>query len=271
MLRRLLFWLLAIAAGMAAAQQAVPVRVDAIKEEQGHRIVARNDGHVPVQITINLGKPDNVASGRAWPLVVVLHPGQSTDVARLMPADPRRGYQFGLNYAVLLGDPNARPDPLARYRMPFERGRAFPVSQAPGGRIVTHTDPQTANALDIVMPEGTPLVAARAGLVIDVFEPSATRADLAGRGNYVRIFHDDGTWADYAHLSRAEPTLALNSRVEAGTRIGWSGNTGKSSGPHLHFHVQVNQRGRVVSLPILFDDRGAGGLVPTQGMLLRAN
>ncbi len=255
----------------AIAQDRYPFTVESVKEGSTHRVIARNGGRAPIQLTFSLASSTNLRSSRAWPFVVVLHAGQTDEMVRVRPADERQGYNFSYRYAVLLGNPQARPDPNARYRIPFANGLGFRVSQAPGGPLITHNDVQTANAIDIVMPEGTPIVAARAGYVIEMLEKLDTRADLAGRGNLIRIFHDDATWADYAHLSRLASDLALNARIDAGTLIGYSGNTGQSSGPHLHFHVQHNDSGTVRSIPLRFHTRTQGVVTPVYQATLRAD
>ena len=260
---------LALRAGEARAQSDLGIQVESRKEADGHRLVARNTGRVPVEVTFSLAEGSNVAATRSFPFSIVLQPGELQEATRVYPANRGQGYRFAFRYAQRLGDPNARPDPGARYRLPFGDGLAFMVSQAPGGPIITHGDVASANAIDIVMPEGTPILAARGGMVIEIHQKSETRGDVANRGNYVRIFHDDGTWADYAHLSAIAPDLALHERVEEGRRLGASGNTGQSSGPHLHFHVQHNNRGRIESIPVRFHTRKRGVVTPVyRGMLV---
>lgn len=85
---------------------------------------------------------------------------------------------------------------------------------------------------DYGMPVGTPALAAAEGQV--------TRAtwDISGYGNHVRIQHGDGYMTVYGHLS--EINVKAGDRVVAGSIIGLSGNTGNSSGPHLHFEVRKN-------------------------------
>lgn len=263
--------LLAATANVAVAQGNLGVTVESRKEADGHRLLARNAGRAPVEVTFSLTDGSNVASARSFPFTIVLQPGEMQEATRVHAANRGQGYRFAFRYAPKLGDPNARPDPNARYRLPFGDGLSFMVSQAPGGPIITHGDAQSANAIDIVMPEGTPIVAARGGIVIEIFEKSETRGDVANRGNYVRIFHDDGTWADYAHLSKVAPELAVNQNIAEGSLVGYSGNTGQSSGPHLHFHVQVNAGGRIKSLPVRFWTRNRGSIAPAYKALLEAN
>ncbi len=87
-------------------------------------------------------------------------------------------------------------------------------------------------ALDFAMPEGTPIRAAAAGRVVT----SNLRSD--SYGHYVVIDHGDGLSSVYAHLSTREFEVMHGSPevwVEAGQRIGLSGESGTSAGPHLHF------------------------------------
>lgn len=84
---------------------------------------------------------------------------------------------------------------------------------------------------DIGIPIGTTVRASRAGQVI-------TAGWVGGYGNCVMIDHGDGVWTVYGHLS--EITTSVGSYVEQGQQIALSGNTGRSTGPHLHFEIRVN-------------------------------
>ncbi len=87
------------------------------------------------------------------------------------------------------------------------------------------------DGLDVGVPESTPLKAAAAGTV--------TMAGwYGGYGLVVRIDHGDGVVTQYAHMSQVD--VAVGAQVAAGEHIGYSGNTGVSTGPHLHFMVIVN-------------------------------
>lgn len=84
--------------------------------------------------------------------------------------------------------------------------------------------------IDLKLNTGDPVVSAFAGKVrIIDFE-------ARGYGHYVVIRHDNGLETVYAHLSRV--LVALDQTVEAGEVIGLGGNTGRSTGPHLHFEVR---------------------------------
>lgn len=93
---------------------------------------------------------------------------------------------------------------------------------------------RTHNGLDIAGGSiyGKPIVAARAGTVIDAGWNSG------GYGNYVMINHGDGFITIYGHMSSV---AAYNGQsVSAGQVIGYVGNSGRSTGPHLHFEVRLN-------------------------------
>lgn len=156
-------------------------------------------------------------------------------------------------WGLARGTPHATGEP--RYRLPFDATH-FTVGQAPEGRF-SHRDAENRHAVDFTLPEGTPVLAARAGRVIDLqsgfsgngLDPQRDRL----RANYVRIRHLDGSIAVYAHLQHEGVRVRRQQWVEAGQLIALSGNTGYSTAPHLHFAVQRPQGGRMVSLPVQID------------------
>ena len=136
------------------------------------------------------------------------------------------------------------------YALPWQGG-PFRISQGAGGDF-SHNSPSGRYAVDIAMPVGTPIVAARAGTVVKVRDGQGGRLpDPAG--NHVRIEHDDGTHSAYLHLSRGSVRVKPGQRVEVGTLLGKSGNTGRSTGPHLHFVVQKPYGAAMVSIPFRFN------------------
>lgn len=106
------------------------------------------------------------------------------------------------------------------------------------------------------MPVGTGVYAARSGIVIEVasdFFQSGTDLTVDGpRANVVRVHHDDGTMSLYGHLNWNLIRVVPGQRVERGEYLADSGNTGFSTGPHLHFAVQRNSGGSIVSVPTQF-------------------
>jgi murein DD-endopeptidase MepM/ murein hydrolase activator NlpD len=93
-----------------------------------------------------------------------------------------------------------------------------------GPRLFMH------EGVDFAVPQGTPIHAAADGVVKDARRNG-------GYGNYVRVEHEDGVATAYGHLSRFAPNLKPGAKVVRGQLLGFSGNTGRSTGPHLHFEV----------------------------------
>lgn len=131
------------------------------------------------------------------------------------------------------------PAQVVDVALPFEAGTAVSVGQGMHGFFSHYGNAR--HAIDFECPIGTTVVAARDGVVVGVKEDSSTGcADVscATQGNFVRIDHGDGTYAVYYHLDTDGALVALGDRVCAGEPIARSGNTGFSSGPHLHFQVE---------------------------------
>jgi murein DD-endopeptidase MepM/ murein hydrolase activator NlpD len=85
--------------------------------------------------------------------------------------------------------------------------------------------------IDIAVPVGTPIHAAASGTV-------ALAGWVDGYGNYTCIDHGGGLATCYAHQSSL--AVSIGTHVTQGQVIGYSGNTGHSTGPHLHFEVRIN-------------------------------
>jgi len=89
--------------------------------------------------------------------------------------------------------------------------------------------------VDFGAPTGTPVFAAGDGVI--------EQMNFWGSyGNYVRIRHANGVKTAYAHMSRFNKKLKVGSNVKQGDVIAYVGNTGRSTGPHLHFEVMVDGR-----------------------------
>jgi murein DD-endopeptidase MepM/ murein hydrolase activator NlpD len=87
------------------------------------------------------------------------------------------------------------------------------------------------------MPIGTDVLAMRAGVVVRTQESYFDGDTTPGHENYVFVQHDDGTVARYVHFTNGGALVEVDDAVTQGQRIGLSGHTGNSSGPHLHFDI----------------------------------
>jgi murein DD-endopeptidase MepM/ murein hydrolase activator NlpD len=122
------------------------------------------------------------------------------------------------------------------------------------------------------MPVGTAIHAVRDGRVMDIeedFNKGGTNFEkFADKANHVRVLHPDGTMALYAHLDLASVNVRLGQKIRAGQKIARSGNTGFSSGPHLHFAIQQNIGMQLVSVPFQFRGRDETLITPQSRQML---
>jgi murein DD-endopeptidase MepM/ murein hydrolase activator NlpD len=227
-----------------------------------------NSAGGPVSVEIAFGAADNVQSQPQLPARIVL-PGQSeTPAVHITPILPNASFRYQLRYTYMPGDFRAQHGSDAHYRLPFPESERFPVAQAFGGEV-SHTDKQNYYAVDIAMPEGTPVLAARDGVVMtvdnDFYGAGQDLSKYGDRANNIRIAHSDGTMAVYAHLQMESARVAVGDHVHAGQTIALSGNTGYTRGPHLHFVVQQNVEMDLIAVPFKFTGSN-GEFVPEKGM-----
>jgi murein DD-endopeptidase MepM/ murein hydrolase activator NlpD len=226
----------------------------------GVLLVARNTYYAPVQVAFRLVHVENVSVDTLATGIEVVPARSDAELVTVSRADLDATMSFEYEFQYLPGPPGAEHRPDEPYRLPFALARSFPVSQAFPDQI-THRDPSSQHAIDFVMPIGTGIYAARGGVVIEVasdYYDSGLDPEQDGpRANVVRVLHDDGTMALYAHLNWNSIRVVPGQQIARGEYLADSGNTGFSSGPHLHFVVQRNRGGAIVSVPIEFT--GPGG------------
>jgi murein DD-endopeptidase MepM/ murein hydrolase activator NlpD len=234
-------------------------------------ITADNRREAPVSVRIEMTREDNIVSDRSFPLEYVVPPNTKQCIARISRLYKDRDFSFQYSNSWMPGDYTARHNPKDGYRLPWQQGEHYPVSQAYGGPITTHTDRSSRFAVDFSLPEGTPVLAARTGMVVnleDYFSAGAPDKALLDKVNFVDILHDDGTIATYAHLAERSVVVHLGQLVFAGEKLGLSGSTGYSSGPHLHFAVwrpESGVKGFVqLSLPVEFCMDGRASCAPVE-------
>ncbi|KZX65179.1 peptidoglycan DD-metalloendopeptidase family protein [Stutzerimonas sp. R40042] len=224
------------------------VKLETRKHAAGETLLVRNDLFAPVDIELKLDNVENAVGAPAKPIRWVLPPRSQIRLATLAPRDASKPLRYTPKLRHALGDPRLLPKPY-KYPLPW-RGGPFRLTQGANGQY-SHFTPKGRYAVDIAMPEGTPIVAARGGMVVKIENQQSGRGNNPA-GNFVRIMHDDGTMGVYLHLMKGSVAVREGQRVETGTRIARSGNTGNSTGPHLHFVVQRNVGLAIESIPFDF-------------------
>ena len=110
-------------------------------------------------------------------------------------------------------------------------------------------------AWDFVMDEGTKICASREGVVVQVKEDSnigGPDVSFMKHANRITVLHPDGSYADYVHLQQHGAIVSHGDQVVNGQIIGYSGNTGWSTKPHLHFQVYHAVKFGIETIPIKF-------------------
>lgn len=224
------------------------VHLNVIKHAGGETLKIKNDLYAPVEITLKLENLDNVVGASNKELHWILPARKEIRLVTLTPYDKSKPMHYKPVFSYALGDPRLKPEPY-RYPLPW-KGGPFYQSQGPSGKF-SHSGPKGRYARDISMPEGTPIIAARSGIVVKV-ENNQTGQGNNPAGNFIRVLHNDGTMSVYLHLKKGSIYPREGDKVKVGDFIALSGNTGRSTGPHLHFVIQRNVGMSVISIPYEF-------------------
>ena len=131
---------------------------------------------------------------------------------------------------------HVKPDNSFVYHLPFAKGSKFLLIQAYNSKM-SHKDELS---LDFKMCKGSKICAARAGVVTEIKKDSdagGLKDEYLSQGNHIIITHSDGSTAMYWHLKKDGVLVNVGDSVTQGQHIGYSGNTGYTAFPHLHFQV----------------------------------
>lgn len=204
-------------------------------KQGGYIIYATNAELFPVSIDLDLSLTNLNFSEGAKTLFVLPAKSEKLKIGELTAASGG-AYKFSWRYKYTMGDVTAAGNynKSYEYDLPFQKGKSFKVFQGYNGTF-SH---QNQNAIDFTMPEGTEILAAREGKVVKVVQnnnQSCLKQECKEYNNYVTIMHDDGSFASYLHLKYNGSKVKPGDVVKKGDVIAYSGNTGWSSGPHLHF------------------------------------
>ncbi|MFE3764722.1 M23 family metallopeptidase [Streptomyces sp. NPDC059104] len=113
-----------------------------------------------------------------------------------------------------------------------------------GGTMWSHKH----SGQDFAVPVGTPVKAAAAGTVVKAGPNGG--GDGPAYGNAIVIKHANNTYSQYAHLSKIQ--VKIGQKVSVKQQIALSGNTGNSSGPHLHFEIRTTPNYGSAVNPVAF-------------------
>jgi murein DD-endopeptidase MepM/ murein hydrolase activator NlpD len=148
------------------------------------------------------------------------------------------------------------------YRLPYEKGSTHFLVQGYNS-IFSH---RGRLALDFKMKKRTPVLAARKGIVIRVvqdYKKGGIGKRYVGKANLIVIRHEDSSQAYYGHITYHGSLVHVGDSIVQGQVIGYSGSTGFSAFPHLHFSVwQTTSTGRKQLPTRFFTNKGILYLKP---------
>jgi murein DD-endopeptidase MepM/ murein hydrolase activator NlpD len=213
----------------------------------------RNPHYCHYTVHIQFEVFENMTSSIPWPATLVVEPLAERHFLLSVKQQPTaRSWKYKVQYRFDRGNLiGTKHNDRYEYLLPYKSNRAHKLMQGYFGKF-SHAE---THALDFEMPEGTEVVAAREGVVIETKEDSNTGGltrDFIDKGNFVLIYHSDGTFASYYHLKRNGALVKEGQQVKRGEVIGLSGNTGWSSAPHLHFEVLLPSSGSKQTVPTRF-------------------
>jgi len=240
--------------------------VNTVEGSGGIELRARNLREFPITYTLRVQQ----ATSREQVVTRTLPP-QGSESA--MTLDLGGGRDVDIRYEWTVGDKDAQHDDDYVYALPYAAGRSYRVLQGFGSRF-SHTGLE-AYAVDFDMPVGTPVHAARGGIVARVESSNDRGCWEKGCGqyaNFVVILHSDGTTGEYYHLEKDGVAVTVGQQVKRGQLIAYSGNTGHSTMPHLHFAVyRASDWGATQSIPVRFDSVSGTINRPRRGGRYEAN
>jgi hypothetical protein len=235
------------------------VKLTDLKVPDGLIVCIEPYSAIDATLTIDL-KLENLVSSSGNDFTCDLHNYRQRylpyGLTHLHVIDPYKTYKYHYDFHYRIGNLNGHPDPNVVYELPYRRGEHHRVNQGYFGQFSHQAGSDTEYALDFDMPVGTVVCAAREGICV------AARTDSTNGGadptfkicaNHVEIRHADGTYAEYVHLRPNGAIVHVGDVVKVGQPIAYSGNTGFSQGPHMHFAVYIPRDGiKVQSMPTKF-------------------
>ncbi len=240
--------------------------VDEVRDGGNIGLRATNLGEFPITFTLRVRTRGLIPDGPRT-ITETLDAEQSRLVMLLRQNGGDRKGRYRIDCDWTIGDKNALHDDEYVYLLPYAPGKSYRVLQGYGSRF-SHRGLEHY-AVDFNMSVGTPVHAARSGVVARIEESHDKGCWEDGCGayaNYIVILHEDGTTGEYYHLRQNGALVGVGDHVVAGQKIGLSGNTGHTTMPHLHFAVyRAAEWGNTQSIPVRFQSSAGVVHSPRRG------
>ena len=244
---------LSVVCGSLFAGEQKLIRISSQKKDGETQFFVENLQHAAVTVTIDM-ELKNLKPSAPVPFTTTVSPREKIAAFTVAAEDPKQDSSWSYTYYATWGSLSVEHDDTFMYQLPYPTGQSFPVSQGFHGKY-SHNGGD-CYSIDFKMPEGSPIHAARAGTVVGVKDDSSVGGSdkkFEWDANYILVQHSDGTLGHYVHLQKSGVKVKIGDTVQTGQLIGLSGNTGHSTGPHLHFAVFKAQTGKQrETIPVKF-------------------
>lgn len=266
-MKQLLFIILLLSS-LTAADDSVNIKAEVVEKDVV--VYAQNRNHFSITVKYDASYT-NLSADKKLPLLFVMKPFAKEEILHLKILNDK--FSFKAHYDWTIGSKDAKHDDNYIYKLPYKTGTAQKVSQSFNGKFTHFNNSQYA--VDFEMNEGTEVYSARDGVVVKTKADSnsgGTNRSFEKHANEIIIEHNDGTLASYTHLKQNGVLVKVGEKVNRAQLIGYSGKTGYTRGPHLHFVVYKATDGKNrKSFPIKF--MSARGIVnnPTIGQVYKSH
>lgn len=235
----------------------------------GYILEAENLNPYTVTMSIDVTNLKNLAPDVKLPIFVEIQGESKKNILHLSRISPAYEVHYQDLYGWTMGSAYAKHQDDYLYRIPFMKNANVEVTQGYHGAL-SHRG-LSAYAIDFGVPVGTPIYAAREGKVVE----SEVSSSIGGPSpqfrpymNRIRVEHSDGTFGNYYHLKLNGSVVKVGQNVKKGELVGYSGNTGYCTNPHLHFSVSkvdpISMR-RPMNLPIKMETAQGIVTLPHKG------
>lgn len=156
-----------------------------------------------------------------------------------------------LDFETIMGNPLENKIDSHLFSLPYPIKDKHRVIQGYEGRF-SHRSDWSRYAIDFAMNIGDSICAARAGVVCWVVEHNnegGPKQSFLSKANTLIVYHEDGSFAHYAHLCQDGALVEVGDIVKQGQVIALSGNTGFTTRPHLHFVVRKSTLDGLKAIP----------------------
>jgi len=209
-------------------------------KDQEPTFYAINNGYMPYTVSVEFYDVRNSLPPNPNPIVKTVKPGR-TQLVRLKKSGlSQGGIGFGYRYSYNVGCLDTEPDDI-EYLIPIAEGQQTEIGDLYYiGELINEEEPDGFYSLSFSSTNGADVYAARSGTVVDVvdeYDDSQLDKYFTSEYNYVRVVHDDCTFANYRHLKKGSITVRIGDKITAGEPLAKVVPRGGSEDPKFRLMI----------------------------------